>query len=153
MPFAPSTVTGAAVTGFTTPTYTVTADTAPVASGKQFAVTSLGGTQTGVRTHAVSSPFTLTWFKEPAPRILGPVGPNNVLGSVPVNKHRLLLRCGLIPLAGQPAKSAQIMVGFDVPAGAELADVAQLKAMVSCLGGYFSANGDNIVANLQTNVI
>lgn len=44
-----SPVTGGAQTGFTSPTYTLTADTPPAGSGgKQYAATALGGTQAGV---------------------------------------------------------------------------------------------------------
>lgn len=44
-------VTGAAQTGLTSPTYTHVVDTPPNAYTKQYAVTALGGTQTGVDVH------------------------------------------------------------------------------------------------------
>lgn len=53
-----SPITGAAQTGFTSPTYTLTSDLAPDNNGKQVAVTALGGTQVGVTTHSVAAPFT-----------------------------------------------------------------------------------------------
>ena len=56
-----SPITGAAVTGLTSPTYTVAVDTPPNTWSKQWAVTALGGTQTGVDTSSSASrPFTLT---------------------------------------------------------------------------------------------
>jgi hypothetical protein len=73
-----SPITGAAQTGLTAPTYTHTPDVAPAASGRQVAVTALGGTQTGVLAHTVSSPFTLTFFKPSVSKVLGKV--NLILG-------------------------------------------------------------------------
>lgn len=49
-----SPITGAAQTGFTTPTYTHVSDVAPEANGRQVAVTALGGTQTNVIAHSVA---------------------------------------------------------------------------------------------------
>lgn len=60
MAYSPSSpVTGGTQTGLTSPTYTLTADIAPSALGKQHAVTALGGTQTGVRTSSAADPFTV----------------------------------------------------------------------------------------------
>lgn len=43
MSFAPSSpVTGAAVTGLTSPTYSLTTDVAPSLNGKQYAITAVG---------------------------------------------------------------------------------------------------------------
>jgi hypothetical protein len=55
-------ITGTAQTGFTAPTYTIAADTAPVINSKQWVVTALGGTQTGASASLVSSPFTIAVF-------------------------------------------------------------------------------------------
>jgi hypothetical protein len=69
MSFAPtSPVTGAAQSGLTAPTYTLTADVAPAQNAKQYAVTALGGTQTGVISHSVAAPFTLAMFRQTGER-------------------------------------------------------------------------------------
>jgi len=67
-----SPVTGASQTGFTAPTYTLTVDTAPDVNAKQWAVTALGGTQAGVSSHSVASPFTVTMFRPKVLRLLAP---------------------------------------------------------------------------------
>jgi len=64
-------VTGAAQTGLTSPTYTLVADIAPDVNGRQWAVSALGGTQTGVRTHSASDPFTITVMRPKVFQSLG----------------------------------------------------------------------------------
>jgi hypothetical protein len=56
-----SPITGGAQTGFTSPTYTIAVDSSPNGqAGKQYAVTAIGGTQTGVDTSSSpSNPFTV----------------------------------------------------------------------------------------------
>jgi len=131
-----SPVTGAAQTGFTSPTYTVVADTAPTSSGKQWAVTAIGGTQTGVRTHSASDPFTIT-FERPSNVRSAPI-PNpitGVIGNVPRNTYKVRVRKGVIPVVGQ---SPQVMLQtgvFDVPAGADLADPSNVRAGTSLMIG------------------
>jgi len=131
-----SPVTGSAQTGFTSPTYTVVADTAPTSSGKQWAVTAIGGTQTGVRTHSASDPFTIT-FERPATVRSAPI-PNpvtGVIGNVPRNTYKTRVRKGVLPAAGQ---NPQVMLQtgvFDVPAGADLADPANVRAGTSLFIG------------------
>jgi len=57
MSFSPtSPVTGQACTGLTTPTFTLTAGTAPDATSKAYVVSALGGTQTGVTAHSNELP-------------------------------------------------------------------------------------------------
>lgn len=129
-----SPVTGSAQTGLTSPTYTLTADTAPDNNAKQYAVTALGGTQTGVTPHSVASPFTITFWK---PRILRLLGiPNPVTGvlaanQVPNNTYRTITRKGVIPLAGQAARVMIVDTSISVPAGADTADAASVRAAIS----------------------
>jgi hypothetical protein len=153
MAFALTTVTGSAVTGLTTPTYTFTQGVAPSSNGKQFSVTSLGGTQTGVRTHSPSSPFSFTFFTDPNPKQIGPVDANGVLRFVPNNKYRLIGRVGVLPLAGQPYRVATIRVEVDLPAGAELADTAQVKAMWSAVGGVFNQHANDHFNTVSTGIL
>lgn len=153
MSFPLTTVTGSAVTGLTSPTYTMSADVAPASTGKQFAVTALGGTQTGVRTHSVSSPFTITWFRDPAAKQLPPLDQNGALRFVPNVKNRLVLRVGLLPLAGQAYRTGTIRVEYDLPAGADTADMAQMKAAVSCLGGVLHQYANDHYNTLVTGVL
>jgi hypothetical protein len=93
-----SPITGTAQTGFTSPTYTVAADTAPDVNAKQWAVTGLGGTQTGVTVHSIASPFTLTYWRPKIMRILRIPNPTTgILSDVPNNVHSVLTRKGVVP--------------------------------------------------------
>lgn len=133
MPIALSTpVTGGAQTGLTSPTYTIATDTAPSPLAKQWAVTALGGTQTGVNTHSVAAPFTIAFFRPTSFKSLSPVNAaTGQLRGVPVNTYKVITRKGVLPLAGQPFKNAGITSTLDIPAGSDLADPANLRAMLS----------------------
>jgi hypothetical protein len=60
-----SPITGSAITGLTSPTYTLTADNPPDSNSKAYVVTSLGGTQTGVVAHSNMMPMRVV-AKRPA---------------------------------------------------------------------------------------
>lgn len=133
MAFSPSSpVTGATSSVLTTPTYTLVPDTAPTSLGKQYAVSALGGTQTGVIPNSVSSPFTATMFRPSVLKTLGPVNPaTGALKSVPMNNYTVLTRKGVIPLVGQPARILPIRTELSVPAGADTADPISIAAAIS----------------------
>jgi hypothetical protein len=148
-----SPITGAAQTGFTAPTYTHVADVAPDISGKQVAVTALGGTQAGVTTHSVASPFTLSFFRPKVFRFLGK--PNPVTGlvkEVPRNTYKLITRKGVLPLAGQPYANMQITTIIEVPAGSDTVDAANVRAALSAHIGALSQQsagaGDSAVSGI-----
>lgn len=146
MSFNPSSpVTGGPQSGFTSPTYTLTADTAPAVNAKQFAVTALGGTQAGVDAHSVSRPFTITQFRPSSPRILGKPNPvTGVVADVPNNTYTTLTRKGVTPLAGQSPRIAQAKTELIIPAGSDTADQANLKAMLSLHFGAIWAQSGGI---------
>lgn len=148
-----SPITGAAQTGLTNPTYTLTADTAPDINGKQNAVTALGGTQTGVTYHSVASPFTITATRPKVFRALGK--PNPVTGlvkDVPMNTYTVLTRKGVLPLANQPFAIAMIKTTISIPAGSDTADAANLRAALSAHIGALSQQsagiGDTAVSGI-----
>lgn len=148
-----SPVTGGAQTGFTSPTYTVVADQAPDVNGKQYAVTALGGTQAGVTAHSVSSPFTITWWRPKVYRVLGKPNPvTGALPNVPVNVSKCIIRKGVTPLSGQPTRVAAWSSVLEVPAGSDIADAPNLRAMCSLGVGVFtqisSGMGDTLVTGL-----
>jgi hypothetical protein len=127
-----SPITGAAQTGLTSPTYTMTADTAPDNNGKQYAVTALGGTQTGVESHSVAAPFTLTFVRPKVFKALGKPNPvTGVISSVPRNVYKQITRKGVLPLAGQPYATMLVTTIIEVPAGADLADPEDVRAALS----------------------
>lgn len=136
----PGTITGAAQTGLTSPTYTTTADQAPGINAKQVAVTALGGTQAGVVVHSVSSPFTLAYWKPLVFALLGKPNPiTGLIQTIPMNKHKLVIRKGVTPAVNQPARVMVIRIEMDVPAGAETYDIANVRAALSAaMGSAFS---------------
>jgi hypothetical protein len=155
MAFNPtSPVTGATSSVLTSPTYTVTADTAPAANAKQVAVTALGGTQSGVSPHSASSPFTGTMFRPTTLKTLQPVNPvTGVLRSVPMNDYTVLTRKGMLPLAGQAVKAGMVRTVLSVPAGADLADPNSLAAMISFHIGLLTQLAEEIRKTAVTGTI
>jgi len=151
MAFALTTpVTGAAQTGLTAPTYTIALDTSPNANARQYAVTALGGTQTGVTSSSVSSPFTTAMFRPVTYQGLGKPNPvTGLITRVPRNVYKFITRKGALPLAGQPVATMLVTTIIDVPAGSDLADPANLRAALSMhFGSIAQASvgiGDTIV--------
>lgn len=148
-----SPVTGAAQTGLTSPTYTLTTDSPPDWNGKQYAVSALGGTQAGVVFHSGSCPFTISYFKTKVFRNLGKPNPTTgLIKDVPRNTYKQIVRKGVLPLAGQPYQNMQITLTVDVPAGADTADPANVRAAFSAAIGalnQISAGfGDTAVSNI-----
>lgn len=135
----PSSLTGAAQTGFTTPGYTLTVDNAPDSNAKQSAVTALSGTQAGVVAHSVSAPFILSAWKPKVMAVLGKPNPvTGLVASVPMNQYKVITIKGVLPLAGQPYKNMVIRTTVDVPAGADTADVSNIRAALSAHIGLLS---------------
>jgi hypothetical protein len=148
-----SPITGAAQTGLTNPTYTLTTDTAPDSNGKQVAVTALGGTQTGVTTHSVASPFTINFVRPKVFRVLGKPNPTTgVVKDVPRNSYKLITRKGVLPLAGRAYATMQVTTIIDVPAGSDLASPAEIRAALSAHIGALSQQsagaGDSCVTGI-----
>ncbi len=147
MPFAPSSpVTGATVTGLTSPTYTLTADLAPTPLGKQYAISALGGTQTGVQISAVSKPFTVNFVRPASFKYVAKPDPiTGVLTRTSQNTWKLITRKGIVPLSGQSPQIMLITTTFDVPAGGESVEPEDLAAAVSLHVGVLSAGASGMV--------
>jgi hypothetical protein len=151
MSFALSTpVTGAAQTGLTSPTYTVALDSASETWARQYAVTALGGTQTGVTAQSVASPFTTAMFRPKSFQYLGKPNPTTgLIARVPRNTYKVITSKGVLPLAAQPLQNMVITTTIEVPAGADLADPANVRAALSMhLGSLAQASsgiGDTVV--------
>lgn len=155
MSFAPSTpATGAAVTGLTSPTYTLTTDVAPSINGKQYAVTAVGGTQTNVDVHTVSKPFTLTFFRPQNLRVLPSANPvTGIVKNVPMNTYKFITRKGVLPAASQNAMVARITTIIEVPAGSDTYEPEDLKAMLSAHFGVGWAQASGIADTVLTGII
>jgi hypothetical protein len=154
MSFAPATpVTGAAVAGFTSPTYTLVTDVAPNINGKQYAVSALGGTQVNVEVNSVSKPFTLSFFRPAVLRTLPQANPvTGIIKNVPMNTYKLITRKGALPAANQNAITARITTVIEVPAGADTYEPEDIKAMISAHFGVgwaqASGIGDTVISGV-----
>lgn len=138
-----SPITGGAQTGLTNPTYGVSVDSTPTGRGKQWAVTSLGGTQPGVSVHGAAIPFTLTYFPPAAYKQMGNINPaTGAPRTIPKNVHRVLIRKGLLSLANYPVQVATIDIAIKLPAGCEAASPAEVRAMYSAAIGWLHQQSD-----------
>jgi len=154
MSFAPaSPIIGAAITGLTSPTYSHVVDTPPNARSKQLAVTSLGGTQTGVVAHSLGSPFTLTMFLPGTFKSLGQPNPSGVIRAFPRNTFEILTRKSVNVLANQPAQLLMIRTSITVPAGADTYDAVSIKAALSCHSGMLWAAVQGLSDTVITGVL
>lgn len=155
MPFAPaSPITGATVTGLTTPTYTIAADVAPSINGKQYAVTALGGTQTNVDVNTVSKPFTITFFRPVVLKGLPAVNPvTGVIKNVPMNTYKLITRKGALPAVNQSLMTARITTVIEIPAGVDTYEPEEIRAMISSHFGVGWSQADGISQTVLTGVL
>jgi hypothetical protein len=155
MSFTPSSpVTGAAVTGLTSPTYTLTNDVAPDVNGKQYAISALGGTQTSVDVNSVSKPFTISFFRPKVLRTLPQANPvTGIIKNVPLNTYKLITRKGAAPASNQVNMTAKITTIIEVPAGTDTYEPEELKAMLSAHFGVGWAQASGIADTVTTGVI
>jgi hypothetical protein len=152
MSFSPSSpVTGAAVTGLTSPTYTLTAATASAANVKQYYVSALGGTQTGVTTHSVGSPFAIAMSVPLVTQVASFFSSlTGFKGKNPLNRYVIKVVKGCTPATGAPPQIMTMRMEIDVPAGAENIDAVNVAAALSLIGGVEFANMAGIFATVQT---
>lgn len=155
MAFTPSSpVTGGTSSVLTSPTFTLAVDTPPTSWSKQYYVSALGGTQSGVVAHSVSSPFTGTMFRPSVLKTLAPVNPvTGVLRQVPHNEYTVLSRKGVIPLAGQAVQVLPIRTTLSIPAGADTADPISVASAISFHVGLLSQLAEELRKSVITGTI
>jgi hypothetical protein len=145
-----SPVTGSAQTGLTSPTYTLVAGSAPDLNGRQYSVSVLGGTQTGVDVNTASKPFTLTFWWPKIVRVLQYITGSGRSIQVPMNVYKLVTRKGVICHADLPPVVAIVTTTVEAPAGSDTLDAANLRAMMSAhIGGLTQSSsgfGDTVVS-------
>lgn len=154
MAYTPSTpVTGAAQTGFTSPTYTLSVDVAQDTNGKQHAVTAIGGTQAGVTVHSVSSPFTVTFIRPKVLKLLPAPNSNGQYANIQNNTYRFLVRKGVTPAANNAPRVATVDVTISIPAGSDTYDSANVRALLSAAIGTLNqvsaGVGDTVVTGIM----
>lgn len=149
-----SPVTGATVAGLTSPTYTNTQDLVTIANAKQYVVTSLGGTQTDVSVHTVSSPFLVSLAKPTAFKPLGLVDPRTGrLTNVPRNVWKQIFLKGATPLAGQASVPILARVEYAIPAGVDSADPNEVRAFMSFMAGVLWSQASGMADSFISGVL
>lgn len=142
-----SPVTGAAISGLTSPTYTIAEDQASV-NARRFLVTALGGTQTGVETHSIGSPFYTDVSRPMALKSLPRANPSSGLyPSLPVNEFRVkTLKGATVVSSANQEVVLSIETRIRVVAGVDLStnDPEEINAMLSYHIGFLSQNGSGI---------
>jgi hypothetical protein len=148
-----SSTTGGTVTGYTSPTFTLVDDTAPVVNAKQKTVSALGGTQGVATANTVSKPFTATFYKPAQIKPLPPANPYNGLrGSIPNNQYKLIIRKGGFASADVPV-TAVARLTIDVPAGMDSYNADEIRSMVSFLVGILNEESADLAETLLTGVV
>lgn len=139
------TATGGAQTNLSSPTYTYAADLSPDPSSRQYVVTTLGGTQTDVRTASAGDPFHLTVRRDRAYKLLPPKNPvNGSYGNVPLNKTELLFRKGVKIDSTGTIRTANARIQIELPAGSESNDPANIRALLSFVIGILNEESADI---------
>jgi hypothetical protein len=148
-----SSTTGGAQTGFTSPTFTLVDDSAPVVNAKQKTVSALGGTQGVATANSASSPFTATFYK---PATIKPLPPGNPVtglrGQVPNNQYKLIIRKGGYAAAGVPV-TAIVRLTVDIPAGMDSYNPDEVRSLTSFLVGILSEESADLGDTLITGVL
>jgi hypothetical protein len=153
--YSPSSpVTGSAQTGLTSPTYTLVADLAPNNLGKQYAISALGGTQTGVDVNGVSKPFTVNFVRPAAFKLVAIPDPvTGVLTRVSKNMWKLITLKGVVPLSGQSPQVMLITTIFEVPAGSDAVEPEDIRAACSLHIGILSQQSAGIGDSMITGTV
>lgn len=148
-----SSTTGGTITGFTSPTFTLVDDTAPVVNAKQKTVSALGGTQGTATANTASSPFTATFYKPQGIRPLPQANPvTGLRGAIPNNQYKLIIRKGGKASADVPVTMV-IRLTVDVPAGMDSYNADEVKSCVSFLVGLLTEESNDLAETLVTGVV
>jgi len=151
-----SPLTGSAITGLTSPTYTLTADTPPDVNAKAYVVTALGGTQTNVITHKNEMPFRIIARR---PKVVKTPGArNSVTGQFNQpgkNEYQFTIVKGANVLNGfSNAQYDTIVAKLTVAVPAAISnDLPQLYAAMSALGGFVANQIQGISDTAQNSVL
>lgn len=150
-----SPVSGAAITGLTSPTYTLTQDTSPNGASLRYIVSALGGTQTGVDTHSVSKPFILEISRPKSVRTSPSPNPTTgVISGNPKNRYHVRIIKGVdIDSTGDNKDVSMFDGELSIPASAELQDSINIRAALSLLGGVLWAEAGDFATMFETGVL
>lgn len=147
------TATGGAQLGLTSPTYTYVADVSPEANSRQYVVTTLGGTQTNVRTSTAGDPFRVKLKREPY-KAIPPKNPvTGAYGNIPLNRTEWLFQKGLKVDSAGAIRVGNLRVIAELPAGSEANDSINIQALVSFALGLLWEESSDVGETLVTGII
>lgn len=150
-------VTGAAQTGFTTPTYTIVADNPPNAStGKQWNVTAVSGAGNTPRLHAISDPFTVTFERPGLLKTLSGLisGVTGLYGTVPENVYTgCRVRKGVNIAANNIPRVMVLDFRARVPAGGDAFNPIDVRAGLSLFIGSLNQTSAGLGDTLTTGTL
>lgn len=154
MPWSPdSSITGGAVTTFTSPVFVQVDDIPPSVNAKQKTVTSITGTVGTASPNTVSEPFTATFYKPSAiKQIPAPNPVSGLRGQVPNNQYRLVVRKGGEAATGVPVV-AIARLSLDIPAGMDSFDPDNVRALISYLVGVLTEESADLADTCLTGVV
>lgn len=146
MPAIISPVVGPNVAALVSPSFALSPDTAPSGSpGVAYYVSSITGTAVGVRTHTISSPFTVAVYRPLTPKLLGVPNPaTGRIPNIPSNTCGFTVQKGVAVGADQPYQKAYGRGSFSIPAGAETFDAPNVAALFSFCGGVGHVNAASL---------
>lgn len=152
-----SPITGMPQTGLTSPTYSLVSDTAPSLNGKQFAVVSVGGTQSGVQPNTVGKPFSISFFR-PATLKTAMAGILSAAGLIPpaaapLNVYTLITRKAVAVNGVGGVAIARVETRFHIPVNAPEQDPASIKAMISAHGGAITQDPDQWFESIESGTL
>lgn len=135
-----SPVSGVAVTGFTSPTFTIVQDTSVPAGQKQWLVTARGGTQGAGAgdVHTLNSPFTITLKRPGVLRSMSKTLAEAVgLSKGPLNDYTLLIRKSekVNAVGGRVVNMAKVTFSVAPETASQAPGYDDIRGMMSVLGG------------------
>jgi hypothetical protein len=125
---------------------------APDVNAKQYAVTGLTGTQTGVDVHSASRPFTIAYWWPKALKSLqymvGMVNPPPPAKNV----YKIITRKGVTCHANLPSQIAVMTTEIVIPAGSDTVDAPNVRALHAAHIGALSQQSAGIGDSSVTGV-
>jgi hypothetical protein len=115
-------------------------------------VTAIGGTQTNVRASTAGDPFTVLVRKFPYRALPARNPTTGLYGNIPRNKVEFLFRKGMKVDSAGLIIPGDMRVSLSIPAGAEINDAPNIRAMVCFALGLFNEEAEDIAESVISGV-
>lgn len=149
-----SPVTGAAVTGLTSPAFTLVGVNSDYRTRKYY-VSQLGGTQPGVVPHNIAKPFTIevqrpATIKYPSASVLDTVGN---ISTVPKNRFDVKTEKGIDVNAAGGVGVSYAGAYASIPVNGTVQDLMSIKSQLSLTVGTLVAEIDDWIADMESGTV